>query len=365
MISNVEVIPVEVPLKAPAKMAHGLITHQGSAIVRISTDDGRSGIGAVEPIPGHDLESLEEVVSTVKDIVKPLIMGKKSDEIKNLVALMDGEFEGHMCSKAVVEMALFDLLGKSLNGPVDTFFGGRIKDTVSLNGWVGIGSPDKARSDAREWLNKGFTAMKLKMGSDVTSAVEMIKAVREEVGADIELRVDANEALNMDKARATIEGLKHLDIRYIEQPFPREKIDDLAILSRTSPIPLMADESVEDLHTLLIVLRQEAAQFVKVKVQKMGGLLKTHQAIQVADTFGVPVILGHGFGMGINTQAELHLAASTNAVMDGCESVGPLRMKDDVVKDNGTEWGGQVKLTALPGLGVELDEEKIKKYRID
>ena len=126
----------------------------------------------------------------------------------------------------------------------------------------------------------------------------------------------------------------------------------------------MADESIHDLETLLYILKSRAAQFVKVKVQKMGGLLKTYQAVQVAEAFGIPVILGHGFGLTINTLAELHLAASNKAILDGCESVGPFKMADDVVKEPLLMDRGYLPVPQKPGLGVDLDEEKLKKYMI-
>jgi L-alanine-DL-glutamate epimerase-like enolase superfamily enzyme len=95
----------------------------------------------------------------------------------------------------------------------------------------------------------------------------------------------------------------------------------------------------------------------------MGGFLKTYQAVQVAEAFGIPVVLGHGFGLTINTLAELHLAACTRAIVDGCESVGPIKMADDVVQEPLIMNRGVVSVPTRPGLGVDLDEEKIKKYR--
>jgi L-alanine-DL-glutamate epimerase-like enolase superfamily enzyme len=144
----------------------------------------------------------------------------------------------------------------------------------------------------------------------------------------------------------------------------RDNLDDFITLSQSSPVKLMADESIHDMETLLQVLQSGAAQFVKVKIQKMGGFLKTYQAVQVADAFGIPVILGHGFGLTINTLAELHLAACTRAIVDGCESVGPIKMADDVVQEPLVMNRGTVPVPVRPGLGVDLDEKKIKKYMV-
>lgn len=363
-IAKIEVIPVSIPLSKPAESAHGLTTHQASVVLKVHTSSGEYGIGSIEPRPGYDVESQDEVVSTLEDCLVPLIMWKDPFQIRMLLEMMDLEISGHLGSKALVEMALFDLLGRSVGVPVHIFFGGRVRDTVSLNGWIGIVDPEQARREAKEWLDKGFRSLKVKMNSEVTAAKERVEAVRSVVKDKIQIRVDANESLDMEGALETVRALQHLNIFYLEQPFPRESIQDFVALSQSSSIKLMADESVHDLETLMNILKSHATHFVKVKVQKMGGLLKTSQSIQVAESFGIPVILGHGFGTTINTLAELHLAASTKAILDGCESVGPMKMADDVVGEPLIMDRGFIQVPTKPGLGVELNEEKLKKYRV-
>ena len=206
----------------------------------------------------------------------PIDHGTNPFQIKMILEMMDLEISGHLGSKALVEMALFDLLGRALGVPVHVFFGGRVRDTVSLNGWIGIVDPEQARREAKEWLDKGFRSLKVKMNSEITAAKERVEAVRSEVKDKIQIRVDANESLDMEGALETVRALQHLNIFYLEQPFPRESIQDFVTLSQSSSMRLMADESVQDLETLVNILKLQAAQFVKVKVQKMGGLLKTN-----------------------------------------------------------------------------------------
>ncbi len=363
-IAKVEVIPVSVPLRKAAESAHGRTTHQESVVIKVHTANGAYGIGAIEPRAGYDVESHEEVAATVKEWLAPSIIGEDPFRIKWILGVMDREIPGHWGSKALVEMALFDLLGRSLGVPVHVFFGGQVREEILLNGWIGLLEPDKARQEAVELLDKGFRSLKVKMNSEITAAKERVEAVRSAVKNEFQIRVDANESLDMERAQEAVQALQDLDVFYLEQPFHRESIQNLVALCRSSPIRLMADESVHDMETLLSILRSNAAHFVKLKVQKMGGLLKTSQAIQVAESFGIPVILGHGFGMTISTLAEFHLAASTRAVLDGCESVGPMKMADDVVREPLDMARGYMRVPTKPGLGAELDEEKLKKYRI-
>lgn len=363
-IAKVDIFSVRVPLKKAAESAHGKVTDQDSVVVRIWTGSGEYGIGAIEPLSGYDEESVEEILNTLQKYLIPRVTGEDPFQTRKILEIMDASIPGHCGSKAIVEMALFDLMGKKLGIPVHVFFGGRVKDRILLNGWVGLVSPEEARQEARQMLAKGFRSLKVKINADFEATWKRVEAVRAVVKGGFQLRVDANESLDLDQAMETAKILQPLDVFYLEQPLPREALSDFATLARTSPVKLMADESIHDMETLLHVLKSGAAQFVKVKIQKMGGFLKTYQAVQVAEAFGIPVILGHGFGLSINTLAELHLAASTRAILDGCEAVGPFKMADDVVKEPLFMDKGFVPVPHRPGLGVELDEEKIRKYRV-
>ena len=363
-IKKMEVFPVRVPLKKHAESAHGPIVDQVSVVARISTTTGEYGIGAIEPVPGYDEESMDVVVNTLEDRMVHSIIGEDPFQIRKIADKMDAAVAGHPGSKAIVEMALFDLVGKSLGVPVHIFFGGRVKDWVHLNGWIGIVKPEDARREAKDLLDRGFRSTKVKINSDLAAAQERVEAVRSEVQGKMQIRVDANESLDLEKAAEIARRLEPFDVLYIEQPFPREQIGDFAEFSKSSPVKLMADESIKDMETLMKVLKSGGARFVKVKIQKLGGLLKTHQAVQIAEAFGVSVILGHGFGLTTSTLAEIHLAASTTAIVDGCESVGPMKMKDDVVNEPLIMDSGSVKVPKKPGLGVDLDEEKLKRYRL-
>ena len=358
-----EVFPVRVPLKKPAKSAHGPISDQESVLVRMITATGEYGMGAIEPVSGYDEESGEEIVDILENQLAPIIIGEDPFQVRKITEKMDSEIAGHPGSKAIVEMALFDLMGKTLGVPVHALFGGRMKDVVYLNGWIGILEPEDANREAKALLEKGFRSVKVKINSDLAAASKRVEAVRTAVQNKMEIRVDANESLNLEQAADIAARLKPFDVLYLEQPFPRERVENFAALSKSSPIKLMADESIYDIKTLMKVLKSGGADFVKVKIQKLGGFLKTYQAVQIAEAFGVPVILGHGFGLTTNTLAEIHLAACTNAIIDGCEAVGPMKMADDIVKEPLVMDRGIVAVPQKPGIGVELDDGKLKKYR--
>jgi L-alanine-DL-glutamate epimerase-like enolase superfamily enzyme len=361
-IERIEVSLVVVPLKKTVEGAHGVIREQKSVIARVWTDSGQYGLGAVDPRANYDEDTPEQMVNVLQDHLIPVVIGEEPQRIRRIVDKMDAIVPKHFGAKAAVEVALFDLLGKKLGVPVHALFGGRVRDEIALNGWLGIVDPETARLETQAMLDRGYRSLKVKINADIAGAVKRVEAVRSVARDRMLIRVDANEALSLKQAQEAVKALAPFQIEYLEQPMAREKMDDFMTLFRSSPVKLMADESIHDMETLLDILKSGAAQFVKVKIQKMGGFLKTYQAVQVAEAFGVPVILGHGFGLTINTLAELHLAACTRAIVDGCESVGPIKMADDVVQEPLVMNRGVVPVPTRPGLGVDLDEKKIKKY---
>ena len=206
-----------------------------------------------------------------------------------------------------------------------------MKDEIAFNAWIGTVPPAQAAREATAWLGRGFRSAKIKVSGAGPEGIARVAAVREAVGARMALRVDFNESLRPAEAVAFIRRLEPYDLTLVEQPIPREEIAGLAEIRRGIGIPLMADESVTGPASLIEIIRREAADLVKVKVMKQGGLLRTLAMVELAAAAGLRVVIGHGFGLTLSTLAEAAVAAVTDAIVDGCEAVGPLKMAADVV----------------------------------
>jgi muconate cycloisomerase len=178
------------------------------------------------------------------------------------------------------------------------------------------------------------------------------------------LRVDFNESLGRDEAIACIDALEPYRLTLCEQPIPRDDIAGLAEIRRAVRTPLMADESVRDEASLMEIIRLGAADIVKVKVMKQGGLLRTLRMIEIAAAAGLRSVVGHGFGLGPSTLAELVVAACSDSVLPGCEAVGPLKMAGDVVTEPLALDRGLVRLPDAPGFGFTVDETAVKRFRV-
>jgi muconate cycloisomerase len=361
-IVAVEPCIVEVPLRRPVRGVHGITAVQRSVLVRVAADEGREGWGDVDPTPGYSRLSVEDIQETVAKLA-PALVSLDPFNIRRALEAMDARVEGRLEAKAAVEMALCDLKARALGVPVHSLLGGRVKDRISLNAWIGTVPPAQAATEAREWLARGFASAKIKIEGPDPEGLARVAAVREAVGDGLALRVDFNESLPLADAVGFIRKLEPFGLTLVEQPVPREQIDALAEVRRGIGIPLMADESVTGPASLVEIIRRQAADIVKVKVMKQGGLLRTLAMVETAAAAGLGVVVGHGFGLTLSTLAEATVAAVSPAVLDGCEAVGPLKMAGDVVTAPVVLDHGVIALPDTPGLGADIDRDALARYR--
>ena len=153
-------------------------------------------------------------------------------------------------------------------------------------------------------------------------------------------------------------------MQLLEQPVADDDLAGMARVRQAIGIPVMADESITDHASLLAVIRAGCADIVKLKVMKQGGFLTCRRMLETAAAAGMKVVIGHGFGLGVNTVAEIMLASTSPAVLPGLECVGPLKTADDIVTHKLDLTHGQLALPGGPGLGVTLDEEKMARYTV-
>jgi L-alanine-DL-glutamate epimerase-like enolase superfamily enzyme len=365
-IRSVEVFGVAVPLIGPGfRNAYITKTAQRSAVVRLVAEDGSVGLGNIDPSPGYSIETIEQSLAALRGKLAPLVTGLDAGNPHRLVASMDAALPGFLDAKAAIEMAAVDLLARRLGIPVHQYLGGTVVDTVRFNAWIGILPPDEAAAEARKWFDRGFRSAKIKVGGGIDADRERVRAVREAVGPTMALRADANAGYSVDDAIALGKLLEPFDMQLLEQPVADLDLEGMAEVRQAIGIPVMADESITDYASLIAVIRADCADIVKLKVMKQGGFLRCRRMLETAAAAGMRVVIGHGFGLGVNTVAEIMLASTSHAVLEGLECVGPMKTSDDIVTRRLDLGAGWIALPEGPGLGVELDEEKMRRYHFD
>jgi L-alanine-DL-glutamate epimerase-like enolase superfamily enzyme len=365
-IARIEAWGVAVPLVGEGfRNAYSTRRTQKSVVVRITADDGSVGLGNIDPSPGYSVETVEDSLAAIRSRLADTVTGQPLANLHALLARMDGALEGHLDAKAALEMACTDLLARACGLAVHDWLGGAVRERVSFNAWIGILPPEAAAREASAWFERGFRSAKIKVGGGIAADRDRVLAVREAVGPDMALRIDANAGYDPDTSIELARSLEAAHLQLFEQPAAADDLPGLARVRDRAGVPVMADESVTDHASLIAIIRAGAADLVKLKVMKQGGFLRTRRMLETAQAAGLRVVIGHGFGLGINTSAEIMLAATSEAVIDGLECVGPLKTAEDIVTRRFDLSAGWIDLPAGPGLGVELDHDRLAALRFD
>ena len=362
-IQKIEVFGVEVPLVgAGFKNAYITKTKQRSAVVRITDQDGQVGLGNIDPSPGYSVETIEDSLDTLADKLGPAALGQDFSNIHLLTSHLDGQVDQFLDAKAAIEMAATDLIGRRHGLCVSDLLGGSVVTHAQFNGWIGIVSPEEAAAEAKRWFDLGWRSTKIKVGGDIHADRERVAAVRKATSTDFKIRVDANAGYSVDQAIELGKMLEPFGLELMEQPVAADDFEGLKAVRQAVKIPIMADEAITDFDSLIQIIRMQAADIVKLKVMKQGGFLRTSRMMACAEAAGLGVVIGHGFGLGINTMAEMLLASTSRAVLSGYECVGPIKTSDDIVTRKLDLTKGWLEIPHGPGLGVELDEAKLERF---
>lgn len=362
-IHKCEALLLQLPLKGSYRTSHGEVSHHKSVVVILEASDGTVGVGQVDPIPRYSSETAEEICLVINTYICPLLINESPFNIYSITEEINKIFPDplHLETKAAVEIALYDLIGKMIKEPLYKIIGGLYRREIPVIGWVGQNPPKIAAKKAVEKLEEGYKAIKVKI-SNSPEDIERIARVREAIGYNIELRADANEAfIPID----LLKKIERYELKWIEQPAPRRCIDYLAEIRKKTEIPILVDESISDIYSLLDIIKKEAADYVKLKVMKQGGITNIKKMIDICKAYNIKCTIGHGFDMGISALAELHVIASSSpsTVEHVNEVGGPFdKMSDDIISNTLEFSKGAFKISDDPGLGATLSEEKLRKY---
>ncbi len=364
-IDRLEAFGIEMPLVGA--FTSGGITKQVTkcVVVRLVAADGTVGISSIEPsASAKSPGTAPELFATIRERIGPAIVGLDALNVHRLIERLNELTARQPGAAAGVEMACVDLAARLLGVPMHTYLGGAKLDAVQFNGWIGMLAPEEAAAEAQRWLKAGFRSAKIKVGSGVEADRDRIAAVRSTVGNAMKLRIDANCQYDADTSLKLCAQVRQYDLQLFEQPAPKEDIAGLARVRREGGIPVMADETICDHESLIAVIKAEAADYVKFGIKQAGGILRASRMLATAEAAGIPVVIGHGFGLDPSTIAEIMLAASSRNVVPGLECVGPLKVRDTVCKTRLDISSGSLPLPQGPGVGVELDEAKLEQYRM-
>jgi L-alanine-DL-glutamate epimerase-like enolase superfamily enzyme len=359
-------------------MGGGVEMGAAGVVLKVHTDDGLVGLGDTGATSAwYRGETQDSIMGIINTILGPsVLLGENPFCIEKIVARMDVAARDNNQAKAIIDYALHDLKGKALGVPVYELLGGLTSEKVPLGFVLPAGPLSEVIRIGKGAVAAGFRVLKLKTGAGSADVdVENLRTLRQEVGDDIEIFVDANGAWNYYQALMTLKKLEKYNLAMVEQPVPWWDVDGMARLRQKTDIPVFADESAIELKHLMEIVQKNAADGFFLKIPKAGGLLRSQKWVSVAKAAGLPVVCGCMMGSGLEAAAYAHLLVAdewTSKLVH--ENIGPLQIHDvfdtvsqpittDLALNLPRYEGGYLYAPTGVGLGVELNEAAMEAFK--
>jgi L-Ala-D/L-Glu epimerase len=374
-ITGVETRIVEIPVRNPYVFSHGILRAFSNVLVWIHGDGGLVGVGESSFVPGGGVseETPESTKPMIDRYLAPALIGEDPFDLERLNQKMDAVVPRNLVAKCGIDLALWDLMGKALGQPVYRLLGGSFDPQILCTFTLSIDSPEKMAGQAVLRKEQGYKTLVVKIGHDPATDLQRLALVREAVGDEVNLRLDANEAFWPEQAIGIIRRMEKYRPEFVEEPVKRWDLDGMAKVARSVGVPISSDESNTSLESVMKIIQKGAAGIINIKISKNGGLTRSKKIAALAEAAGIPCIVGGANTYEIGRQACRHFAVSTPQAQmgmgsEGCAPASQSKI-DDVTKavmtyEDVTRGNGFVGILPGPGLGVELDDEKIRKYSV-
>lgn len=366
-IHSIETILVDIPTRRVHHLAFGAITQQNYVIVRVRSQDGAIGIGEASTIggPAWAEESTETIQLIIDTYLAPHLLGRNAGDLQATSLLMDKLVRGNRFAKAAVEMALLDMVARTLKVPACQLLGGKVHNQLDLAWTLASGSTQADIEEGEAKLAaRQHHIFKLKIGYGEPEAdVAHASQIAQHFSGLARVQVDVNQAWDELTATRCIARLQDAGVALIEQPVARHQTGAMARLAARFDVPIMADEALATPADALALVQLGAADVFALKLTKAGGPLATLQTAAIAQAAGVPCYGGCMLETSVGTAAYLHVFSAIPAITWGCELFGPLLLKDDLVTQPLRYGDGAIALHPGDGFGVEIDPAKLAFYR--
>lgn len=356
-IKWVRAYPYDIPLIKPFKISLGTITHANNVIIEIGTNEGIIGYGEAAPTPLITSETQEQVLANVKYVEK-LLINENPFNLERIFNKTNFIFaKGNFSLKAAIDMALYDIIGKSLNKPLYNILGGfrEIQTDITL----GIDKPKRMAKEALKHVEEGFKTLKVKVGTNPTDDIERIMEIRDAVGYDVRLITDANQAWSPKKAVKIIKAMEKFEVELVEQPVPAWNIEGLKYVKEKVDMLIAVDETVFNSHDAMNIVKNNAADVINIKLMKAGGIYEALKIISIAEAAGIRCMIGCMVESRLSLTAAAHLAvAKENIAYIDLDSF--MFLKTDPVIGGMMVRNGRITTPESPGLGIS--QIMLKKY---
>ncbi|WP_460076610.1 muconate cycloisomerase family protein [Pseudomonas sp. H2_C01] len=357
---------VDLPTIRPHKLAMHTMHGQTLVILRIQSSDGIIGVGEATTIGGlaYAGESPESIKVNLDKWFAPLLIGQDASNLNAAMQRVDRSIRGNTFARSAVETALLDAQGKRLGLPVAELLGGRVRDGVEVAWTLASGDTGRDIEEAEHMLDiRRHRHFKLKIGAaEPARDIAHVAAIKRALGDRASVRVDINQAWSEALAIRACRLLADAGVELIEQPLSRHDRPGMARLGAHSPIPLMADEAIESVQDSFALAQMGAASIFALKIAKTGGPRAVLRTAAIAEAAGIGLYGGTMLEGSVGTLAAAHAFATLDKLEWHTELFGPLLLTEDILVEPPVYWDFQLMIPRTPGLGIELDEQRLARF---
>jgi L-Ala-D/L-Glu epimerase len=374
-ITGIEIIPLTVSFKSMIPESFGTVgLKEDDVVIRLHTDEGITGLGEGSTLgPFYSGESQETVMGIIGHHLFPKVLeGKDPFNVDPIHYQMDKVVYANTVAKAAVDFALFDIMGKALNVPVYKLLGGRFTDDIPLRGSVGIDTPERMGQLAKSIIDKGFGGIKMKVGLNPPEDIDRVKAIRQAIGPGPVIDIDVNGAYTPKDAIYVFHRVSDCAPLLVEQPVQRDDLQGMALVRRSVDIPIGACEAALTRAQIMRVIQAEAADWFSYKMSRSSGLFPAKQAVRMIEAAGLFAISAEQLGFGVEVSAQAHFGVATPTLkwpggyaaglMGKAGRFDTVDWDGDIVDNTPLVKNGRLYAPGGPGLGVNLVEEKWRRY---
>mgnify|MGYP005790212539 FL=1 len=351
-IVDIQTDEIFIPLATPFKTALRTVSSVEDVVVKITADDGRVGYGEAPPTGVITGDTKGSILSAVNEFIRPALLGMDIAELDAVMARLDGCILKNTSAKAAVDMALYDLWGKLYGAPLYRLLGGARRE-LETDITISVNPVEEMVRDSLAAVERGYRILKVKVGKEGLKDIERIQAIRQAVGPQVAIRVDANQGWTAKQAVRIITAMEDrgLAIDLVEQPVKAHDLEGMRQVTRAVYTPILADESVFSPEDAVTIIQTGAADLLNIKLMKTGGIHNALRICAVAETYGVECMIGCMLESKLAVTAGAHLAAA-RGVITRADLDGPSLCRTDPFEGGPDFLENRIVMNDAPGLGI-------------
>lgn len=360
---------IEIPLVTPFKTALRTVNSVNDLIVKVTAEDGTEGYGEAPPTAVITGDTKESIEAAIRYYIAPAILGMDLEDLPGIMAKMEKSLAKNTSAKAAVDIALYDLYAKLQNKPLFRLLGEQdakpVKTELETDLTISVNETEEMVKDSLEAVKQGFRILKVKVGKGGEKDVERIREIRQAVGKEVVIRVDANQGWTREEAVSTITAMEDagLGIELVEQPVSYHDFKGMQYVTAHVQTPVLADESVFSYEDAVRLMEEHGADLINIKLMKTGGIHEAMRICDAADKYGVKCMIGCMLESKVSVSAGVHLAAARSCV-SMADLDGPSLCRIDPYEGGPVYEGPKIFLGEEPGIGIRkvpVSFEVVKK----